>query len=128
MICEEAIVYMLANDDGVKAITTRIYPEIIPQNPTCPLITYQRVSGFRDSVLSGPSGFAHPRMQVDAYAETYAGAKELAGAIRGALNGKTYSEDGIKVASIVMVTDRDLYEDGIKCYRVSADYMIWHTE
>jgi len=128
LILEEAIVDMLTDDNAVKAITTRIFPVMIPQDSAYPLITYQRISGLRDTVMEGPSGFAHPRMQIDSYAKTYAGAKELAGAVRQALYGKTYFGDGVRIGSIVMLSDSDFFEPAIGCHRVSADYMIWHEE
>jgi len=78
--------------------------------------------------LQGPSGFAHPRFQVDAWATTYTGAKTLADAIRGALDGYRGTASGTRIGSCLIDSERDIYESEIKIYRVSQDYIVWHVE
>lgn len=128
MILEEALVDMLKNDEKISNITERIYPVMIPQNPQYPLIVYQKITGYRDTVLSGPSGFAHPRIQIDSYAETYAEAKELANFVKDALYGKTYEGNGVRIASIIIISETDFFEPAIGCHRISMDFSIWHDE
>ena len=125
---ESAIHYILVNDATVKAITTRCYPVIIPQNPTCPLILFTKITGHRDHHLSGPSGVAHPRFQIEAWAETYAGAKELADAIREALDGYSGTAKSTAIHSCLIDSERDVYESEIEVYRVIQDYFFWHEE
>jgi hypothetical protein len=125
---ESAIHYILVNDDTVKAITTRCYPVIIPQNPTYPLILYTKISGDRDHVLQGASGHAHPRFQIEAWAETYTGAKTLADAIRNALDDYSGTAAGTKIWSCLIDSERDIYEPEIHVYRTLQDYFIWHEE
>jgi len=125
---EKAIKYILVNDSTVKAITTRCYPVSIPQDPTYPLMLYTKISGPRDHHLTGPSGWAHPRFQAEAWATTYTGAKSLSEAIRGALDGYTGTAQSTEIGSCLLDSERDYYESEIKIYRIIQDYIIWHKE
>ncbi len=125
---EEALKYIIVNNSTVKAITTRCYPATIPQNPEYPLVLYMKITGVRSHHLQGPSGSAHPRFQVEAWAATYAEVKALANAIREALDGYSGTVSGCKVRSILIQSERDSYESAVECHRVIQDYMIWHNE
>ena len=125
---EKAIRSILVNDSTVKAITTRCYPGKIPQNPEYPLIVYHKVTGMRDHHLQGPSGLAHPRFQVEAWATTYDAAKALANAIRGALDGYKGTVGAVAIGSILIESERDVYEEAVSCHRVIMDFFVWHSE
>lgn len=121
---ESSIRSILIADATVKTITTRCYPVTIPQSPTYPLILYTRISGVRDHHFHGPSGIVRTRMQIEAWAETYSGAKTLAAAIRGALDGYT----GTSIGSCLLDNERDIYEPELNVYRVVYDFQILDEE
>jgi hypothetical protein len=125
---EKAIRSILIADTTVKAITTRCYPATLPQDPTYPLIVYYKVTGMRDHHLQGPSGLAHPRFQVEAWATTYDAAKALANAIREALDGYSGTQGTVRIGSILIESERDTYEDAVSCHRVIMDFYVWHSE
>ena len=75
-VIEQALRAILVGDVGVANITTRVYPNFIPQAPTWPLVVYQKASGLRDHDISGPTGKAHPRFQIEAWAEAVETAPE----------------------------------------------------
>jgi len=125
---EEALRYSILADNSVRAITTRCYAAELPQNPVFPLILFFRVTGASDVHLGGVSGIAHVRFQIEAWAETYAAAKELARAIRGAINTKIFRVDSVSLNSIVIQSERDYYEPDVGTHRIIADYMVWGTE
>lgn len=88
MLIEEALYGELSTDSGVAALaSTRGYPLVIPQDATLPAWAYQRIYGPRVLTHEGPSGLAKARIQITAIAATYDGAKDLAAAIRAALDG-----------------------------------------
>jgi hypothetical protein len=60
----------------------RIYPEVLPQNPTYPAIVLDVASNVSEGHLGGSAGLAHARVRVDCYAETRAGANSLAEIVR----------------------------------------------
>lgn len=125
---EEAIREILATNSTVKAITTRVYPSTLPQAPVYPLILYIRISGRRENTLGGPSGMANPRFQIEAWAATYSAAKALANAIRGALNGHQGTVGQVEIGSLLIQSERDVYEPEVACHRIIMDYSIWHKE
>ncbi|OAN53894.1 hypothetical protein A6A04_13460 [Paramagnetospirillum marisnigri] len=101
-----------------------------PQRVTAPFVTFQRISGTRWRTITGPTGMAQPRIQIDAYATTYAGAKALATTIRQAIDGYRGAIGGVRVGGIALVSDQDLYEGDVNpaLYRVSMDFMVTHDE
>ncbi len=125
---ESAIRSILITDDTVKTITTRCYPVTIPQSPTYPLILYTKITGMRDHALRGASGHAHPRFQIEAWAETYTETKTLANAIRNALDDYSGTVLGTVIGSCLIDSEQDVYESEIEIYRVLQDYFIWHEE
>ena len=126
---ETAVRAILAADGTVSGlVSSRIYPMKLPQGPTMPAITYSRVSGPRVETITGPSGLAHPRVQVDSWASTYAGVKALATAVRKALDGYRGTIASVRVGGIIMDGELDLYEPGVEEYRVTQDYVVWHDE
>lgn len=125
---EQALAAILKADATVAAITTRVYPNFIPQAPTYPLIVYQKITGYRDHALTGPTGKAHPRFQVEAWAETYSAAKALANAIREALDGKALSSGSVVIGSSIIQSERDWYEDAAEAHRIIMDFNFWHDE
>jgi len=129
MEAEEAVRTILTDDANVAAqISTRMYPARLPQGVTLPAIVYQRVSAMRLNDLSGPSGFARPRVQLDLWASTYSGVKTLARVVRQALDGYSGVVDGFGVADAIIDSELDLYEPGVDDYRVVQDYFVWHDE
>ena len=127
MIIESALRAIIIADNGVKAVTTRCYYNYIPQSPTYPLIVIQRVTGSRVHHLSGPSGAVRPRFQIEAWAETYSAAKGLANLIRAALDGKEYTEDGVKF-SCLSQAEIDGYEEAVNAHRIIQDYSVRYTD
>ena len=120
---------------GLIAIGTspeihRMYPGKMPQTPTMPLLVYQRVSGPREHDMDGAAGIANPRIQIDAWASTYTGAKALSTAVRKRIDG--YSGDvgspAVDVIVAMLLSDRDLYDDETELWRVSMDFEIMHIE
>ena len=107
----------------VAAITTRIYPRV-PQTPTFPLITIQKVSGDQDALLD----YAHPRMQVTAWAETYEAGEDLATAIRQALQRYEGIVAGMTVEQITFLNDVYVYEPETGRETFPADYRLDYWE
>ena len=64
MNIEEALYSKLTGDAGVAAlVSTRIYPNVVPQDIALPAVAYQRISTVRDMAHDGPTGVAHARFQ-----------------------------------------------------------------
>lgn len=110
----------LAAATGVTAlVSTRIYPVFLPQHPTYPAISYQRISS---SGQDGTSNRKLSRWQINCWASTYAGAQALAAAVKAAL--EEYHSGDIAWARVE--NESDDYDDDVKTYRIILDVML-HT-
>ena len=109
-------------------IGSRVYPLKMPQKPTLPAVSYQRIDGPRESAIASDMGMAHPRMQVDCWASTYAGVKAVATQVRAALQRWSDAAASPVVLDSLLESDQDLYEAEVEIYRVSMDFIIWHRE
>lgn len=124
-----ALYTLLTGTSAVSAIVgTRIYPVVLPQKPTLPAITMQRIPGSRVRSTRGPSGLAQSRYQVDCWAATQTAAEELAGVVRAATDGYRGTVSEVRIGGISVSGDRDFYEPDAKYNRVSFDLIIWHEE
>lgn len=119
---ESRLYTVLSNDAGVTALaSTRTYPVILPQNPTYPAITYQRISGRKMYALGGYTNLENPHIQVDCWAETYPAVESLKTAVIAALRGSTtfaVSDDD----------DQVIAEDDPNLFRISVDVSCWNVE
>jgi len=126
---ETAIYTRLAAYEGLTAlISTRIYPMILPQNPTYPAVTYQRTDGVRESGMTTEHGMAHPGIQIDSWDKTYAGAKAVATQVRGALQRWSSEAADPIVLDCFLESDGDNYEPDTGAYHVQQSWTIWHRE
>ena len=129
MSIESALRTFLLDDATVAGLVgTRIYPQILPQNPTYPALSFQRVSAVRLRALDGVVGVAQARFQIDCWALTYAQCRALASAVRVRLDGYRGDMDGIHVGATTLENDQDIYEDDVTGYRASLDVIIQHQE
>lgn len=132
--------FLLADGTIAGLIGTRLYPNLLPQSPTFPAMTFGWVSGNRFHHLDGAAGIAGPRVQFDCWALTYLEAEALFEALRLALDGFRGDIGGSpptrRIQGIFSEGERDLYEDGAAIgsgsgaglYRRSADFTIVYEE
>lgn len=120
----------LINNAAVAALVgSRVYPMRLPQGFVLPAISYQRISGPRQYDSVGATGRVHSRFQVNCWAETYAGARDLANKVRLALNDhRGVLGDKSNVGSIELVADRDDFETSTEFNRVILEFIIPYFE
>lgn len=127
----------LAADASIAAAVTEgsikhVYPIALPPGVKKPAIVYTKVSGEGDYTMAGPSGYARPRYQIDAWAPSIPAAASLANFIKDALDGFTGAMgSGVNsffVQGIFLAGEREDYDDKVEMYRVSRDYFIHHEE
>jgi len=127
---EESIHYELRHDADITAlVSNRIYPLLLPQEVTYPAISFQLISSQRIHDIGGPTGRAHPRIQIDCWAETYSGVKDLSNEVRLCLDGfKGTINAETDIGGIYLDGERDIYEVSIDIYRVTMDFFVPHGE
>lgn len=95
-----------------------------PAKDPYPGICLHMVGDREGQTLRGPDGLSRGRVQVDCYAQTYAGAAELAAAVRHALDG--YRQGGFR--GVFLESQRDNTERGSneadRAARVSMDFLV----
>jgi hypothetical protein len=125
---EQSIIERLLATSAVTAIVgTRIHPGSVPQGGALPALVLNKISGKPLYADDGEVGLDSGRFQLDSWATTYTGAKELNAAVRSALSA--WFDDDSSLYSELDV-ERDLREGGSNAseylFRVSADYLILH--
>jgi hypothetical protein len=131
---EHSIYSILSADTLITAaVSTRIYPSIIPQNAAMPCITYQQISGVREQLLSGADGLVEARFQINCWSPTYGGARLLADYTRQALAGYQGEEDGCYIQDIQLADENDMPQydtekEIISRYGKRLDFTIWFEE
>lgn len=130
---EQAVYAILKTSPAVTALvggatSPRIYPNRTPQDAALPAVAYFRVSTRRRATHGAPATLARPRVQTTAQAATYAEAKALAAAIRGALNGFVGEIGGVKVQAALAEDEADEFGVSSDIHAVRQDWFIWQTE
>ena len=121
--------YLAAQAAISTLVSARIYPVILPQDPTYPAITFN-IDGIRDTFTfnDGQTSFVGADIQIDAWATTQKGAEDLAAAINNALQNHTGDMGGVVVNRCFREAQVDIYESTVNAYRRSLSYVCWHTE
>ena len=119
----KAIYNILSNNSGVTSITNRISPLLIGQTLNLPAVVYSQIDTDPNDTKNGVSLLDEIQVEVDAIAENYAGAEDLAAAIRTALDRYTGTANGVKVQSVQFNNESDTLEkvqNGL--YTITQDY------
>lgn len=112
------------------AASDRIYPKRLPQGATLPAITYLLASDPTEHTHSGPSSLAHPRYQLNCWAEGeggYLAAHSLAEEVRAALDGYRGLPAGVEIQAALSENSRDNDDADTGRHWVSLDFIIWYT-
>ena len=132
MKIEQAIKRELLADSGITSlIGERLYYVKAPQNVTKPYVVFFKASGPREYSHDGASKLARPRFQFSCFATTYDQAKQIAEAIRAAIeafSGTMGGAGGVEVGSCFCINESDIYEEDTRLFHVAVDYLIWHKE
>lgn len=126
MAVEQALIAILGAAD--TSMEGRFYPDTLPQPVTLPAGRYQRITTPRVRSLSGPSGLAMPRIQIDLYATTRLAVDALAAEVRAALDGFTGLAAGILIEQCSIDNDQSTYEPTSQRYKRILDVLIHHEE
>lgn len=125
---------------GVSAISTvisnRMYPIKAPDNPTYPLITYQRVSNIREGMLTKEQPkLTETILQIDTWVEQKVGENSLAilrnlsKNIRETLDAYRGIISGVDIQGILSENEFDQpWDEETKVYGVTQRFRIFHRE
>lgn len=129
---KEALYQHLISQAAVTVLAgSRVYPDILPQEPALPAVTYIRRGVERSKTFCGTESLARSSFQLDTWAKTYAEAEELAQAVRAALTdfvGTMGGSPGVYVSDVALENDFDLSDLEPGLFRVSMDFLVSHAE
>ncbi len=110
----------LTTDGTVSAqVSTRVYPDHLPQSPTLPAIAYQIISSPAN--LDSNTNLLEVRFQFDCYTSTYDLANSLAKLVRQSLRYLRRTDGSNTILSIHEVNQQDAYEDNPEVWRAIVD-------
>lgn len=124
MIEQDIISALVASSSVMAQVGSRIYPSMTPQPATLPLIVVNMISGGPIYADDGETGLDRWRVQVDAYAASYASAKAVQAAVRSTLSALRTA--AIPYAELDAVRDLQDAGSGETSYpfRASMDFII----
>lgn len=136
---EESLFAILSGGAAGAIVSTRIYPDKLPQNVTYPALRYQRISTARaqyrvlDRSSQNKATRQEPRMQVDCYAVTRSAANALAVAVRSDLDGYSGTSASLTIDRSYVEEEDASLEEGVgdgqaDIYRTRLDFLITHQE
>lgn len=126
---EKAIIDRLGANATVSAlVSSRVYFTEAPQTPAIPYAVIYRIDSPRVHSMTGPSGLAAARIQVDCYAKTAKEAREVGAAVRVSLDGFRGLQSGVNVQGVLLLDEMDGYSESSELKRVTQDYRVWYRE
>ena len=127
MSIESATYTRLAAHAGVSAIvSTRIYPQHLPQKPTYPCIAYRRQDFNPVSLLGADTTVADTRMDIACFAITYDAMINLSDEIRQCWQRFKGTSDSVVIRDTFIVDISNDYQPDLELYEGTVIIKITH--
>lgn len=98
----------LTSQTAVSSLVgSRVYPHVAPSGATLPLIIYERTAVERPQALSGNVGAPLITLQLTTHGTSYTSVKQIARAVRLAVDGWTGTTAGVTIQRSTLVTELD---------------------
>lgn len=103
-------------------IGNRCYPQILPQEPTLPAVTYD-VRGA--PTAEGQMNLAQVAVQINGWAVTYAVANQVSDAVKAALEGYSYKASFPALIGMAVESEFDLFDSETGLYGRAVEVSAW---
>jgi hypothetical protein len=128
VVFEAGLFTYLSGYAGLAALVgTRIYPLLLPQDPTLPAVTYQRISTPRLFAFEH-SFLPHATFQFDCWASDFSDAKDVAEQVRLAMDVYRGAMGAETVQACIVEDERDTYEAEPQIWHSMVSVQIWYEE
>lgn len=125
----EALFYQLTHTAGVTAlVSTRVYPDLMPQNPTMPAVVYQMIDNVREERHRGQTGDARPKFQLTCWGTTALSAAAVAVQVRLAIMAMSGSVNSVTIKGVWNANETRGYEPDTQLHYVAIDFVVAHLE
>ena len=130
---EAAIFNRLSTYAGTSALVCtvgqkRVYPDLLPQNPTYPAITYERTNTKRPKTLGGFYGKARGQFRFNCWHTNPTTAANLRSQVVQALEGMNGTYASCVVSGVNFINEWDDWEPDVRIARKMVDVEIWYVE
>jgi hypothetical protein len=115
--------YLLADASIAAAVVDRVYPDVLPQNPTLPAMTYTRISTRSPELVDGNPDLLSALFQIACWSTSRLGAATLASYVRTRMigvGGSGFQKGGIE-------DERSDEEPDTRRYRQDLDCTIFYA-
>ena len=109
--------FLLANNALNGAVGNRIYPHILPQNPTFPSIVYTPISTSYGDGLRAQTGFVRQIVQFSVHNTTFGNARSVGRILRGVLEDFSGDMSGITIQATHTLSDLSTGGDTMTNYK-----------
>lgn len=107
----------------LMALTTKVYPEVRPQNKGTPAVVYRRIGGHRENTLdAGYVDLENPRVEIKAFATAIDARRTVSDAVVAAITAST------RFSAISAMSPFDYYDAVTGEYTRVLDFSIWNHE
>ena len=89
---------LIAESDVTDLVSTRIYPNVAPQEATRPFVIYDVTREEHFSSLDGYSNISHVNLNIVIWSESYSEAKDIGGKVRLVLLDYSGTSDTIDIS------------------------------
>lgn len=125
----QAVFYQLANTAGVTALVgTRVYPGLLPQQPTMPALVYQLINNDRVQVHRGQTTGAKARIQVTCWGNSEASVAAVKEQVRVAMIAMAGSVASVTIDGVVCEGEVEGFEPDTIRHYIALDFFVWHRE
>jgi hypothetical protein len=125
----EALYEKLSTTAGLTSlVSTRIYPDLMPQSPTLPAVTYQMISNVREERHRGQTGDSRPRFQLTCWAATALAAAAVAAQVRLAVMAMSGTIESVVISGVWNAGESRGYEPDTQRYFAAVDVFVAHKE
>jgi len=129
MITDHLYSFLNAQTAITDLVGTRMYPVILPAQPTYPALTFRDSDHELDEDFDGMGSPVESNYFIDAWGSTYAEATSVADAVRSSLNNTRGNFGGIQISRCVVTSGPiPIYEDAVEAYRITQIFLIVHKE
>lgn len=130
MLTNGVVAYLLTQSPITSIVSQNIQPIPAPEDLSqYPLVTYQGASDVSQNANDGPAGVADSRIVFDCLALRYLDARNLALAVKAALNGYSGTlPDGTRVFLAESVNLVDRWQDGSRIYCTSVHVLFQYAD
>lgn len=127
MIDADFVTWLNAQSGITTLCSSRIYALILPEQPTYPAITFNSTDLYRDYTFDGEGTLAPTEMQIDCWAQTYEGSRQLLQAVINAIKNFTGTMgSSTTISQVILGADVNVYEDQVLAYRSSITVTLWN--